>query len=246
VQDAPAVVGNNEEAVQEAKRSRWNGEEVHRGDGFAVVSQESKPAQRWFRLSGARFIQREMVGSETSKPNIKSSPWIRGAPQVGFSATIRNITSRISFEILSLPADLPIFESSRQYQRKPARCHRITVSGLTRMRGCFHEDQRRRARSQKILSTAERLGRGCFRFNTASCCRSTRFSMIRSRRERKERTRRPSQSGNIDGLHSRCEGCGCYPAFACRFYLRCLKANLRLLQAFDKRVPLPHTVFAGS
>jgi|HubBroStandDraft_2_1064218.scaffolds.fasta_scaffold925330_1 hypothetical protein len=29
--------------------------------------------------------------------------------------------------------------------------------------------------------------------------------MRRSRRERKERTSRPSQSGNIDGLHSRCE-----------------------------------------
>ena len=162
---------------------------------------------------GARFSQREMVRSETSKPNLKSSPWIRGAPQVGFSATIRNISSRISFEILSLPADLPIFESSRQYQPKLARCHRITVSGLTRMRGCFHADQRRRARSQKILSTAVRLGRGCFRFNTASCCRSTRFSMRRFRRERKERRSRPSQSGNIDGLHSRCEGCGCCASY---------------------------------
>src|SRR5258708_26818512 len=77
-------------------------------------------ASRWFRRKvsqrcagsgclGARFIQREVVRSETSKPNIKSSPWIRGAPQVGFSATIQNISSRISFEIFSLPADLPIF-----------------------------------------------------------------------------------------------------------------------------------------
>src|SRR5260370_38284230 len=97
-------------------------------------------ASRWFRRKvsqrcagsgclGGSFIQREMVRSETSKPNIKNSPWIRGAPQVGFSATIRNISSRISFEILSLPADLPIFERSRQYQRNPARCNRITLSG---------------------------------------------------------------------------------------------------------------------
>src|SRR5260370_13943153 len=55
VQDAPAVVGNNKEAVQENKRGCWNGEEVHRGDLFAVVSQESKPTLRWFRLSGREF-----------------------------------------------------------------------------------------------------------------------------------------------------------------------------------------------
>jgi hypothetical protein len=56
-------------------------------------------ASRWFRRKagqrlaksgslGARFIQREMVLSERSKPTMRSSPWIRGAPQVGFSATI--------------------------------------------------------------------------------------------------------------------------------------------------------------
>src|SRR5215469_7161085 len=50
-------------------------------------------ASRWLRrkvsqrLDGsgslkARFIQREMVLSETSKPSMRSSPWIRGAPQL--------------------------------------------------------------------------------------------------------------------------------------------------------------------
>jgi hypothetical protein len=34
--------------------------------------------------------------SERSKPSMRSSPWIRGAPQVGFSATIWKINSRIS------------------------------------------------------------------------------------------------------------------------------------------------------
>jgi len=40
---------------------------------------------------GARFIQREIVRSEMSNPSISSSPWMRGAPQVGFSATMRKI-----------------------------------------------------------------------------------------------------------------------------------------------------------
>src|SRR6266853_6666470 len=57
-------------------------------------------ASRWFRRKasqrlaqsgslGARFIQREMVLSESSKPSMRSSPWIRGAPQVGFSTSIQ-------------------------------------------------------------------------------------------------------------------------------------------------------------
>ena len=71
-------------------------------------------ASRWFRKNvsqrlagsgflGARRIQREMVLSGTSNPSIWSSPWIRGAPQVGFSLTIRKIRSRTSLEILFLP-----------------------------------------------------------------------------------------------------------------------------------------------
>jgi hypothetical protein len=42
---------------------------------------------------GARFIQREIVRSETSKPSMRSSPWMRGAPHVEFSTTIRKINS---------------------------------------------------------------------------------------------------------------------------------------------------------
>jgi hypothetical protein len=83
VRDAPAVVGNNKEAVHEAvgtvKRSIA---------AIASLRLRRKASQRCAGSGclGARCIQREMVRSETSKPNIKTSPWIRGAPQVGFSA----------------------------------------------------------------------------------------------------------------------------------------------------------------
>jgi hypothetical protein len=50
-------------------------------------------------ILGARFIQREIVRSEMSNPSISSSPWMRGAPQVGFSATMREINSRNSFGV---------------------------------------------------------------------------------------------------------------------------------------------------
>ena len=64
-----------------------------------------KATERWFlrkarqRLAGSEslgacFIQREIVRSEMSKPSMSSSPWMRGAPQVVFSATIRKINCR--------------------------------------------------------------------------------------------------------------------------------------------------------
>src|SRR5438067_2492288 len=96
-------------------------------------------ASRWFRRKasqrlagsgslGARFIQREMVLSERSKPSMRSSPCILGAPQVGLSATIRKISSRISLGVGLLPTSLRTLEISFQYIRKPVRCQRATVS----------------------------------------------------------------------------------------------------------------------
>jgi len=66
---------------------------------------------------------------------------MRGAPQVEFSATILKIKSRTSFDVCLLPTRLLALEISRQYQRKPARCHWTTVSGVTTMSVCFHPGQ---------------------------------------------------------------------------------------------------------
>ena len=109
-------------------------------------------ASRWFlrkarqRLAGSEslgacFIQREIVRSEMSKPSMSSSPWVRGAPQVVFSATIRKINCRTCFGACLLPIGFFTFEISLQYSRKPAWCHRTTVSGVTTMRAFFHCDQ---------------------------------------------------------------------------------------------------------
>jgi hypothetical protein len=63
---------------------------------------------------GARRIQRETVLSQTSNPNMINSPWMRGAPHVGFSATILKIKSRTSFEILLLPTTRRALEMALQ------------------------------------------------------------------------------------------------------------------------------------
>jgi hypothetical protein len=77
---------------------------------------------------------------------------MRGAPQVGFSATMRKISSRSSLLTHFLPARTRCRESQVQYSLKPARCHRTAVSGWTRINACLHPDQNRRKMTQKSLS----------------------------------------------------------------------------------------------
>lgn len=86
---------------------------------------------------------------------------MRGAPQVGFSATIRRINARISLLIGLHPTLDFALESHFQYSRKPARCQRTTVLGVTRIRGSFHRDHSLRKATQKSFcaeSPARSLG----------------------------------------------------------------------------------------
>ena len=59
-------------------------------------------------------------------------------PQVGFSATIWKINSRICLEILLPPTRFRTLQSIVQYSLNPARCHRTTVSGRTITSASFH------------------------------------------------------------------------------------------------------------
>src|ERR1700676_2109245 len=44
MQDPTPVVADDEKAVQNTKRERWDGEEVHRSNGLAMVSEERQPS----------------------------------------------------------------------------------------------------------------------------------------------------------------------------------------------------------
>jgi hypothetical protein len=52
VEDAPPVMADDEEAVQNPERDRRDCEEVHRCDRLAVIPQEGQPALHRFRISG--------------------------------------------------------------------------------------------------------------------------------------------------------------------------------------------------
>ena len=86
-----------------------------------------------------------------------------------------------------------VLEVSFQYKRKPARCQRNTVSGVTTMRACFHPDQNRLTATQNSLSNGLGHGRRRRRYNTASRWRNARFSRRRLRRTRKKLTSIPRQ-----------------------------------------------------
>src|ERR1035441_10031507 len=60
---------------------------------------------------------------------------MRGAPQVGFSTTMRRINSRNSLLTHFLPTGARCRESHLQYNLKPARGQRTTVSGWMRSSG---------------------------------------------------------------------------------------------------------------
>jgi hypothetical protein len=74
MQDTPAIVEDDKEAVEDAEGDRGHGEEVHGRNRFPVIRKKRAPALGWLGSLGARFIQREMVLSDTSKPSRRSSP----------------------------------------------------------------------------------------------------------------------------------------------------------------------------
>lgn len=94
VQDAPAIMGDDEETVEHTESDRRDTRWLRRKASQRLAGSGSL---------GARLIHRETVLSETSKPSMRSSPWMRGAPHVGFSATIWKISSRTSFDVCLLP-----------------------------------------------------------------------------------------------------------------------------------------------
>src|ERR1019366_1269474 len=52
VEDAPTVVADHEEAVQEVEGEGGNGEEVHGGDGFAMIPKKCPPTLGRLRIPG--------------------------------------------------------------------------------------------------------------------------------------------------------------------------------------------------
>src|SRR5258708_4330858 len=116
---------------------------------------------------------------------------MRGAPQVGFSATIRKIKARTSLLTRFRPPIWLTLETHVQYKRNPARCQFTTVLGVTKMSGLVHPDQHVRNATQNSLCRAVNRRRGCCACRASNCRRRARFSRTRSSREWKALTNQP-------------------------------------------------------
>jgi hypothetical protein len=93
--EVSAVQSDDDEGIQQAETDIWNNEQVHGG----------KVRHPWF--GGARRLTMYLVTLDcaTSNPSLSSSPWMRGAPQSGFSTLIRRINTRSSVSIGGRPPD---------------------------------------------------------------------------------------------------------------------------------------------
>ena len=134
------------------------------------------------RSVGRRGRYLETVASETSKPSLASSPWIRGAPQPLLFAISQN-SLRTSRSILGRPGGRFFLEIRVQSCRKRSLCHLTSVSGFTITRRSAHPGQACRRATQKPRSTASRSGRGRSPFNAVTCLRGAMFSGTRFARD---------------------------------------------------------------
>ena len=97
------------------------------------------------------------VDFETVMPSFASSPTICGEPQVGFIVDMVRISSWTSLDVAGRPG-LPFFDNRVQCSLNRLRCHRITVSGLTRISASFQSDQTRDSRLQRTRSAGRVFG----------------------------------------------------------------------------------------
>jgi hypothetical protein len=128
--------------------------------------------------------------SEISNPSFNSSPWMRGAPQVGFSLAMVWIAIRTSRAVNGLPTSL-LRDRKRQYKRKPFRCQRTTVSGFT-----IRSDLDQFGHSRRRVNTRSKRrkrARWVRRFKTINCYLKVTIS---SPERRRERTKHLSQVNN--------------------------------------------------
>ena len=102
-----------------------------------------------------------------------------GAPQDGLALAIWRMSALSQGEISSC-AGVRGRDFQRQNKRKPARCQRTTVSGLTTTGTSAQRDQRWESTTQKARSLLRRRGRAEVRWKLASCWRRARFSTMRS------------------------------------------------------------------
>src|SRR6202051_4649446 len=108
--EVSAVEPDDDEGIEQVETDSWNNEQVHGGDVRRVVTQEGSPSLAGWPRRLTMYLA--TLDCATSIPSLSSSPWMRGAPQSGFSTLIRRINPRSSVSIGGRPPN------GRDFQRQ--------------------------------------------------------------------------------------------------------------------------------
>jgi hypothetical protein len=194
-------MAHDQQSIDRTKEDCRHHEKVHRGDPVSVVTKERLPS-----LDGGPLLRAIYLATlvwPTSMPSLRSSPWILGAPHNGLAMLISRISRRISNGTAGRPRRRLDFQ--RQYDLKPARCQRITVSGRTIASASYILGNSRQTPPNISLSIEMKGGLlGRVRRNTLICCLKIRISASSATRDRSRSITIPKISlhkSNIEQQH---------------------------------------------
>ena len=191
MQDLTPLVADDEKAVQNTKRERWDGEKVHRRNGLTMVSEERQPSlQRIWISRSALDPSRDASFREIETQLEQFAVNARRSPG-RILGDLRKIRARTSLLTRFRPPTRLNLEIHLQYKRNPAPCQFTTVLGVTKMRALVHPDQSVLNATQNSLCRAVNRVRGRCAYKAGSCRRRAKLSRTRSSRERKELTIHP-------------------------------------------------------
>jgi hypothetical protein len=107
--EVSAVEPDNDEGMEQVETAGWNNEQVDGSNVRRVVTQEGSPFLAGWPPRLTMYLA--TLDCATSNPSLRSSPWMRGAPQSGFSMLIRRINTRSSESIWGRPPNGRDFQS---------------------------------------------------------------------------------------------------------------------------------------
>src|SRR3977135_3538718 len=125
--DLSSAMPHDQQTIEQTERDCRHDEQIHSGDAVGMIAEERLPplGRRTLRLA----IYLATLVCPIAVSSLSSSPWIRGATHSGLAMLISWINLRFPSGTVGRPPRRRDFQ--RQYKRKPARCHLITVPGLT-------------------------------------------------------------------------------------------------------------------
>src|SRR5437773_493267 len=190
-----AVDFHDQEHIDQLECCRHDDKEVAGDHGFGVVAYERHPALGWVHRTFGRLGH---VTTNRPRGNLNANfhqqfVAIRSSPHVGLLVAISTINARTSEATPGRPRGRDFHFQKR---RKPLRCQRINVSGLTIVRAFRQSKKRESPTSVKRMGAVARRGFVCRSTYSPSCLRRNRFSAATEAGERRRRRKNVSRSAN--------------------------------------------------